>query len=65
MRKKVQKDLFDQHKVMQRFGVPAWDELAEASAWKNWTKNKEGGNESRELKNVYYIMITEVNLYSW
>lgn len=26
MRKKVQKDLSDQHKVMRRFGVPAWDE---------------------------------------
>lgn len=25
MRKKVQKDLSDQHKVMKRFGVPAWD----------------------------------------
>lgn len=26
MRKKVQKDLADQHKVMRRFGVPSWDE---------------------------------------
>lgn len=26
MRKKVQKDLSDQHKVMRRFGVPAWDD---------------------------------------
>lgn len=26
MRKKVQKDLADQHEVMKRFGVPAWDE---------------------------------------
>lgn len=26
MRKKVQKDLAEQHKVMRRFGIPAWDD---------------------------------------
>lgn len=32
MRKKVQKDLADQHKVMQRFGVPAWDDTCPEAA---------------------------------
>jgi len=32
MRKKVQKDLSDQHKVMRRFGVPAWDDSCEVVA---------------------------------
>lgn len=32
MRKKVQKDLSDQHKVMRRFGIPAWDEPCEVSS---------------------------------
>lgn len=33
MRKKVHKDLADQHKVMRRFGLPAWDEVNGGDSW--------------------------------